>query len=743
MNKALTALLVIITVFVTCGLASGQTDVNMLDEQLLINKNALLTGNDEQIRIQAAALMLESSNSSARSILLEVLTDVNNPNSQNAICKALVRVNADRQIEDKQSFIEPLLKYLALQKDSAVIKMAADSLLIFEYSTLEPALMATISDRSLPSQARQNAVYALRRQPDIRAIVTLINLLDDADPKVVETASQALDSLAIPAVKADQNTRRIIIEDLQRIGKEESLRYWQIRQSYEKQLNELKAQKQYWQDRCLTLLNDLYDHSTNDEIRKIELLSRSLTGNSAAEKLWALAKLKQWWVGTEPKSKVLAELGPLLIKIISDENLQVRLNTAELVGLMPELDSAMALLSQHNKENNIEAKIAQFIALGHACAYAFSPQSSIKLDSSIRTDALNLAVEYLKEAQPVRARKGVQVIRDLLANDGIAPSQVDFYLESLVSQYDRDNIDISLRSELLDVLASLCGNSAYRQKSIERFKPLFEKALKDENEFVREAAVNGIINSGKSEALRSLRTGFTNDTNANIRKKLIGLADEVGTAEDLEWLSARINDNSEGALAWKTMLKIFEVSDTTTLVVWYQRLKKNNLSSPRQIIFLEILERKALAANDSSALLDTWRQLAQLYTQAKQYSKATQTLASLLSRSNDPAEAEAVRAQLLFIYFESDQFAQAMNLLGQRLLESDIAVEEPLGKAVVDHINASENKDELVENLKKINIPQPGQRSQWLKLIESLDAKPVPQANTVESIPADPNQPLK
>ena len=46
---------------------------NTANEQLEINKNALLSGTDEQIRLKAATIMLESDDTAARAVILQIL----------------------------------------------------------------------------------------------------------------------------------------------------------------------------------------------------------------------------------------------------------------------------------------------------------------------------------------------------------------------------------------------------------------------------------------------------------------------------------------------------------------------------------------------------------------------------------------------------------------------------------------------------------------------------------------------
>ena len=82
-----------------------------LGRQLKINKNALLEGSSEQIRIDAATVMLFSQDPLARKVLLDVLKQSDNKAARAAVCKALKA--AKQPINNKEDFIVLLLEILA------------------------------------------------------------------------------------------------------------------------------------------------------------------------------------------------------------------------------------------------------------------------------------------------------------------------------------------------------------------------------------------------------------------------------------------------------------------------------------------------------------------------------------------------------------------------------------------------------------------------------------------------------
>ena len=312
-----------------------------LDRQLKINKAALLKGSSEQIRIDAASVMLFSADAPARKILLAVLGQSENAAARAAVCKALSQVGGTHEtIQQKSDFIAPLLSILMMQTDPAVVEPAAQATLIFEYKQISTRLEAIAADTSLPVQARLNAIYALKLQPDMDAIVELIELLGDLDPEVVAESEKALQTLGIPVDK-DLKIRKEIIMGLKRKGKDAFLRDWLIRQ--EKEMRELRAQKDTWRQLYLAALDRIYE-GISEDVEKGKFLTQRLADPAPALRLWSLEEVMKWRQGAG--SKIPPELGPILVDLISDPDREVRLKTAKLLSMMVELDCAEKLLGQ-------------------------------------------------------------------------------------------------------------------------------------------------------------------------------------------------------------------------------------------------------------------------------------------------------------------------------------------------------------------------------------------------------------
>ena len=695
-----------------------------LDEQLKINKSALLEGKSEPIRVAAATVMLFSENPLARGILLDALKQTQNRTARVAVCKALSQTAAQEPVENKEDFIRPLLDMLATD-DAAIAKLAAEATLIFKYEQISKQLEKIVTGASLP--ARLNAIYALKLHPDVRAAVKLIELIDDPESKVAAASEKALYSLGIP-VGRDAEERKQIIEELERKGPEVFLRDQLIRQ--ETEMRKLETELNLWRGRYLSALGKRYD-TISDDTAKGKFLAEHLGSSEAIVRLWALEKVAQRQRGTNPR--LPAELGPILVNLISDQNRDVRLKTARLLSLMVELDSSQRLLAQLKSEQDEEVKMELFVALGGACSYAFSPNSPIKVPQETRKETLEWAVKYLFEQEPKKSQKGAEVMKKLLEQDGLTSADVDRYLGLLVERYNRQNskADGALRGELLSAMAGLCApGSTCKAKAAKLFKPLFEEALSDETDSVREAAVDGLIYIDKASALKRLRKDiYINDPSEILRKKLIELAGSDGGKEDLTWLAKKIGSNSESQPAWQAMLKIFGGCDSGVLNEWIEKFdsqsSKNNLSNGQKIAFLEIAERKAGGENKPKMLKNVREKLAELYTKIGQFERAADYLGRLHEAAQASKEKEAILSRLLDVYLRWPKLELMAKLVENCLLEKDLGPNSVVVRSIDNYLNnppSGADPNAVVKALTEITVPQT--RAKWQERLKQWTERP-------------------
>lgn len=653
--------------------ANGARTEAKPDVQLEIYKNALLEGPSEQIRIKAATEMLGSENPLARAVLLDALKQTKNSAARMAVCKALIQAgSAKGEINNKEDFIQPLLGVFATEIADEV-QLAAAATLIFKYEKIGKSLEDITTDASKPVKTRLNAIQALKRQPDMEATIRLIRLVDDPEKRVAAEAEEALHSLGIPVGENYWTREQNIIELLSK-GKDVFLRDWLIHQ--EALLREMRTELNSWQKRYLTELSKRYDGISDDTVRG-KFLAEHLGSSEAITKLWALEKVFQWRKGTNPK--LPPELEPILVNLISDPDKDVRLKTATLLSLMVHLNSAQQLLAQLEVEPDDQVKTELLVALGGACSNALKT-SPVTISSEIRKQALEIAAKYLFEEDTGKAQKGAEVIRKLLEPEGLKPEELDVYLAKLVTRYNQqeNKPDAALRGELLSAMAGLCAQgSAGKAKAATLFGPLFVEALRDETDFVRETAVDGLIYIDKAIALKRLRKDiFINDPSEILRKKLIELAGSEGGKEDLTWLAEKIGSNSESGPAWQAMLKIFNGSDSGILNEWMDKFtsqsSKTKLSDEQKIAFLKIAEAKATGENRTNMLKSVREKLAELYKRIGQFERAAEYLDRLYKAVRTAKEREAILPNLLDAYLKGSKAELAAELVRKCLEKEDL-----------------------------------------------------------------------
>jgi HEAT repeat protein len=704
------------------ALPANKTEVKAeLSKQLKIYESTLLEGKSEQIRIDAANEMLFSEDPAAREILLSVLRQSENSAARMAVCKALIQARPEqKRIQDKGDFIQPLLEILPT-KIAPEAKLAAEGLLIFEYEQISEPLEKVVTSPTLPVNTRLNAIYALKLQPYKQAVIRLIELVNDPEKQVAESAEKALNSLGI-TVGLDTKIRTVNI--LQSQNTDEFLRdrlIW-----LEGQMHKLKGKLDLWEERYLSALDEVYSGIKDDEA-KAKFLSKHLQNLEVTVRLWALDKVYQDRVSSTPNPQLPATLESFLVGMISDPERNVRLKTAKLLALMVELNSAQSLLEQLKIERYDEVRIELFVALGRACQYAFSANSGVKVLPEVRKQLLEWAEKYLIEQDPIKAQKGADVIKKVLEQGGLASVEVDKYLGLLQARYkqEKGGVDGMLRGELLTAMAGLCAQrSVCRAESSKLFESLFQQALNDETDLVREAAVNGLIYIDKTKALNILR-GFINDSNPIVRKKIIELASEVGSQEDLVWLSGKIGSSAEGESepAWQAMLDIFKRSDAGVLNEWITKFDlpstKAKLSVEQLISFLEIAEGKAIRENKLQMLKDIREKLAGLYKKTGAFEQAAKYFGILQVDAKNEEERDKILAELLDAYLRWPNVEAATKLVDNCLLEKDLDPNHVIVLAIDDYLSkppAGVDPNEVLKALTTIKASR--KRPKWLMQVK-------------------------
>jgi HEAT repeat protein len=727
------AYLLVLVLLVLAGCQQGATKVDNApaaetsprvetDTQLKVNQESLLRGATEDVRLDAATVMLFSDSTRARQILVDTLKQSENKQARMAVCRALtVSREARRPIMNKNDFIEPLANVLKTEEGNPA-KFAAEALLIFDYDAIANVLEPMAKDESMSVKARLNAIYAMKVQLDIKAITRIAELVEDKDKQVSGAAGDALRSLGIP-VSRDARRRAQILSDLRTSGMERFQRDWLVRQ--ESRVNDLEKERDQWRKLYISSLDRIYE-GLSDEGQRGNFLIEQLGNSEPTIRLWALGKVSQWRIGTQ--SKLPAELGPVLVKLISSDNKDVRLATAKLLSLTGELSSAERLAEQFKVEQDEEVKLELFVALGAACHYALVPTSGSQLSPELRKQTLEWAAVYLNDEDAKKAHRGAEVIRKLLEPSGLAADDAVKYMDLLVERYDRDKQtgNSTLRGDLLGTMARLCGQNVYKPESARRFAGLFEQALNDESDLVREAAVDGLICVDRPKALKVLAKDFVNDRSQIVRDRVMELAGEVGGKDDLLWLWDKLGANSEGKTAWQAMLKIFNNCDVNIIDSWIGRFdsqardnhiseaSKGKLSDEQCVSFFELAERKAVAENKAEMVKAAREKLAQLYTKAGQYEQAAEYLGKLRALAKTTEQKEAILGQLVDVYLRWPKVEAASLLVGNCLLEKDLGHDSAVVRSIDAFLdNPSEGSDPnmVLKSLRRVKSTD--QRPLW------------------------------
>ncbi len=706
-------LIFVMSFFTGCQQQENKKDKAMIsaslrvetDTQLKINQEALLRGSTDEIRVDAATVLLFGENLRARQFLIETLKQTENKPAKKAVCNALIAVReARREIRNKKDFVEPLAELLK-NEDISVAKYASEAMLLYDYDEIRGILEPMAVSAGMPAKARTNAIFTMKMQMDIRAIVRIAELTGDKDKQVADTAAETLVSLGIPVSK-DSRKQAEVLKELQTRGMERFQRDCFARQ--ESNISELEKEKDQWRKLYLSSLDRIYD-VISDDLQRGKFLIEQLNNYEPTIRLWALNKVSQWRIGMQ--SKLPSELGPILVKLISSDNRDVRLATAKLLSLTGELGLPEKIAEQFSSEQDEEVKRELFVALGAACHYALVPTSGLQLSVELRKQTLGWAAIYLNDDDAKIAHRGAEVIRKLIEPGGLSEDDAAKYMDLLVERYEKDKINnnSALRGDLLGTMARLCGQSAYKPESARRFAAIFEESLADESDIVREAAVDGVICVDKYRALKILTKDFINDKSQIVRDRILELAGEIGSKDDLPWLWEKISSKSDSKPSWQAMMKIFNNHDVNVIDYWMVKFDTqagpSKISDEQWLSFFELAERKSASENRIAIAKETRTKLAQLYIKSGQYEQAAEYLGKLRESAGNKEQKDKILGQLIDVYLRWPKIDAASRIVGNCLLEKDLDVDSTVIRSIetyLDNPNGGAEPNIIIRALIKI-----------------------------------------
>jgi len=250
-------------------------------------------------------------------------------------------------------------------------------------------------------------------------------------------------------------------------------------------------------------------------------------------------------------------------------------------------------------------------------------------------------------------------------------------------------------------------------------------ARSDENDKVREQAVEGFISIDKAIALKKFRQEAIVERNPKIRKRLIDLAGEVGSQEDLEWLAGRGGPNNpDGDAVWQAMSTIFARCDTTVLQRWMGKFEsgdlRSRLSSEQWKSFLQLTERKAGGQID--LMQQVLEGLVIYYRQKGDLEGEGGYLNKLIAITKDE-QRDGLFGQLLAVYLRQSKVEQAAQLIQMAVDKRDLSPQDPILQSIGEYV--AKQTDKLGNNktleavLKRVVVKDPRPnwdqfRQQWI-----------------------------
>jgi len=346
-----------------------------------------------------------------------------------------------------------------------------------------------------------------------------------------------------------------------------------------------------------------------------------------------------------------------------------------------------------------------------------SPGTEVDLSVAERNETLEIAAEYVADGSDKGVKSGAEVIQKLFELDNIEEPLVAKYLTLILQRYEKASSRKGvLREELLAVMAKLCVQSNHSDPARQLYKQAFIAALdvKDQD-MVREAAVTGIINIDKIAALDMFKQkGLIGDSSPSIVAVIIDLAAEVGKFEDINWLKAKVDSNSQGDLAWEAVVKILQRQQAPAIIQWAAKLNSAGEDAHYSDV-LEIAENGAQSQGDGASLQEVRLKLSDWYEKKAQHDKAIEYYGKLVEMAGEDLQiAEKAKAGLIRAYLAKADVGNITKVVVGRLAGADIGQQDPV-VAEIDRFLASdataEAKKVLLDALVAVKFE--GDRPQW------------------------------
>ncbi|MFZ9032907.1 MAG: HEAT repeat domain-containing protein [Anaerohalosphaeraceae bacterium] len=679
-----------------------------------IYRDALQQGSTEDIRVDAAVVLLVQNDEQGRGALLSALRSEENPQARKAVCQALIKSRGLSQtIDSLEVFQEPLLAIL--QSESAEeAELAAEAMLLYDYADVAAPLDQILQNEERGSRVRMNAIYALRLRTEPTALRRLIKLLDDPDAEVAKAAETALqEAFGIP-VGANREVWTGILDDLQLKSPDDIRRERLLRQ--EMKLRQVQAERDRWQKLYLSALDKQYE--VLDETSRKETILDMIASDLDPVRIWALDKASKYPVVDE----VLREK---LLSLLSDGSRDVRLQAAKALMNMSAINPAAALLERLQIEEDAEVRLAMLEALGEACFFAFSPGSDVELPKDIKLQTLEIASGYLQSESEDECIKGAEVLRKILELNNLTKDSMQSYLGLLDERYRKSLYqDEGVRAKLLAILAHLCGQGGAKEPARALFEPLFLDAVDVEDDpALRLAAVQGISYVDSVEALQIFKQkNLMQDQSLAVQQVVIDVAGQTGDEKDLEWLLVLLDGNGHSERAWLAIKSICQRQEVGFLLDWLPELE--NISATKGEYVREILdvaEQKAAGENDQDMLKRVREQTIAWLSERKVWEQGVAYLSGIGYSISENLYSDRTDFEAFIIYLYGGAVENAAEYVENCLSESDIKQGSPVPQAITVYFEEKAIGDASEVFLERIlSIPQEG-RPDWSAFVSDLD----------------------
>ncbi|MCK4601904.1 MAG: HEAT repeat domain-containing protein, partial [Phycisphaerae bacterium] len=551
-------------------------------------------------KLEAAELLLTSSYPQAVETLRDFLADSANSSAQIAIAEAIAA-----QGDSHEQFIKPLTAMLT-SKAPAARAAAAYALTTYKDHGVTDCLVQIALDGWRDKPIRLDAVGALGRVLNKRAVDALVHLLDDPDNELRGAAAESLTRLtSIRSFGSDPAKWKQWWARNRNKKREQWLA--DLADNLARARTSLESENAQLRSRLAAAMLELY--AATPAARRDELLLGFLRDPLSELRLVGAKLARNCIANSEP----LSELHRAQIRdMLADGDDEVRLAAAMLVANLGDGEALKVLLDRLKVEEVPAVREALLTALGQLREVEAIPAviDAVQSDSARIAAAAASALARIAAKQPLEEKQQTRAA------------------EILIRRYRRNGGasagTIALREALLTAMGVL------GQKD---FAPVLAEALKNPNATVRLAAVSGLAQLGQAEFATSLR-GLVSDSDRGVRQAVIAALGALDGAGHLSIILSRTDPAAEPDAAvrrqaWDVAMAILARADAKTLSAVVNDLSERADAAAQRIEIMKMLIG-VLKADKSADLPDVQRRLGLALMEAGRPAEAAVHLAGAL-----------------------------------------------------------------------------------------------------------------